>query len=727
MEYVGHISEDGRKQLLLEHLQGTACLCKHFANEFKMEKIGNVLGLYHDIGKYSVGFQNRILNNGPKVDHSTAGAQVAFASNQCIGSLLVAMCIAGHHSGLMNRGSKKSANDGTLVARLKKTLSGKTAFEAYKAEVPLLSGDVFQPIQDFAGIDYFSYMLLTRMLYSSLVDADYLDTEKFMSDGKVIRGDFDSITKLYERYNEYVTKFDPNSSAINVKRCEIREECISAGKGDAGLYSLTVPTGGGKTIASLGFALEQAINTNHPKNRIIYVIPYTSIIEQTADVFREILGSSNVVEHHMNVDYGSGELNTNAEIEQKKLATENWDAPVIVTTNVQFFESLYGCKSSKCRKLHNIANSVVIFDEVQMLPNAFLKPCVRVIEELVNKYGVTAVLCTATQPSLNRYFSKKLQCREIISDVQGLYEFFKRVSYKKLEFTDIEDLAVELNSKEQVLCIVNSKKDAQEIFEKLDGDNCFHLTTSMCPTHRRKVLKKVRECLDNEVPCRLVATSLVEAGVDLDFPVVYREMAGIDNIIQAGGRCNRNNLYDVSDSWVNVFTLKEGGRKLPAYIRLPKEVAEMIFREFADISSVDAIKEYFDKLHNFKSGKIGVNGDGLDIYGLVNPENVKEFAFADVARDFVLIDENGYSIFIPYDDNGKEILKQLKMGVRNRDLMRKAGQYVVNVYENQYKFLEGQGVLERLDESISVLLDCDKYSEDVGLMTNVEDGIGVFL
>ena len=606
MKYLGHKSDDGleREQSLLEHLQGTSKLCEKFAADFNLAYLGRLLGLYHDIGKYSAGFQKRIKENGPKVDHSTAGAQA-------LGKYFppLAFCIAGHHSGLMNLGTRGDEDNGTLVARMRKQLIEKLDYHAFKEELPELQIDKKKfPVLK----DTFQAMFLTRMLFSCLVDADFLDTECFMQPDMPERGDFDSLEHLYNSYFAYVdNKFNQplskniseNKRKIFVKRTEIRDECIKVARGEEGLYTLTVPTGGGKTIASLGFALEHAM-THKNKKRIIYVIPYTSIIEQTADIFRDVVGDKNVIEHHINVDYNDENAEKNnwsdTDSEKKKLATENWDAPIIVTTNVQFFESLYAKKTSRCRKLHNIANSIVIFDEAQMLPNDFLKPCIRVIQELVNNYHVTAVLCTATQPSLNKFF-EQLLLQEICRDVDGLYDFFRRVTYKNIDFTDNDTLIAEINKQEQVLCIVNSKKAAQKVFDGLQGEGCYHLSTFMYPQHRRRVLNEVRCRLKKGLPCKLVATSLVEAGVDVDFPIVYRELAGLDSIIQAAGRCNRENSHKAAESIVYIFTIKDTNMKMPAFVKLPMEVTKMILQKYADISSTAAIKEYFDRLHEYKA------------------------------------------------------------------------------------------------------------------------------
>lgn len=714
MKFIAHKSEDGlREQSLLEHLQGTSKLCGEFADAFGLKDVGECLGLYHDIGKYSEGFQHRIKDNGPKVDHASAGAQL-------LKHPMVAFCIAGHHSGLMNCGSKKCITPGTLSSRLNKKLIGDLDYSAYKKDLnmPVDLKRVFAPLQprcfDKNGnFSSYKYMFLTRMLFSCLVDADYLDTEVFMNNGSKDRGDFAPWTSIYQKYQETIAKFMPDTP-INAKRCEILQECLAAGKGDSGLYTLTVPTGGGKTIASLGFALEQIMQQKHPKKRIIYVIPYTSIIEQTADVFRDIVGEENVIEHHMNVDYNDDE---DIRDDWKKLATENWDAPIIVTTNIQFFESLYANKTSRCRKLHNIADSVIIFDEAQMLPNDYLIPCMAAISTLVNDYGVTAVLCTATQPSLNKFVSEGLSCKEICHDIEGLYQFFRRVQYQLVTFDDISVLMNDLNEQKQVLCIVNSRKDAQKIFDMFKGDHCYHLSTFMCPVHRRKILAEIRQRLDNGEQCKVVATSLIEAGVDIDFPVVYREKAGLDSIIQAAGRCNRNGKNDIKNSVVKVFEWQQEGKKIPDYVKLPREVTNIICDKYTDIASAEAIKEYFDKLHNYR-------GETLDMKHIM--ENIdKNLPFAQIAGDFQLIKENGHNIFIPYDDKAQAMIPILRTGHYGRNFVRKANQYMITVYDAEYNQLIGTGDLEILD-NISVLNNIEQYHNEKGLVCSIEQGIGVF-
>ena len=395
--YLGHLDEEtGREQLLRDHLTGVADLAGRFAAPFGEEAMGRLLGLYHDIGKYSREFQEYLRadetekkRHRGRIDHSTAGAQEIVKLGQGTGqgkssrlskgmAHVMAFCIAGHHGGIPNQGtSANTEEEGTLLGRLKRrNLPDYRAYHEAKLEDVLPASRLLEEVARAP----FSTMLYTRMLFSCLVDADFLDTEDFMAAGKAGREGFASLDTLLERLQESLEeKFSKPKTEkekqkrqlpINKKRSALLAESIAAGKEARGnLYRLTVPTGGGKTISSLAFALHYAAHAKKKRRRIIYVIPYTSIIEQNAAVFRELLGKDSVVEHHQNVDYDDAQ---DTDMNRKRLATENWDAPVIVTTNVQFFESLFSNRPSKCRKLHNLAESIVIFDEAQMIPMAFL-------------------------------------------------------------------------------------------------------------------------------------------------------------------------------------------------------------------------------------------------------------------------------------------------------------------------------------------------------------------
>lgn len=421
---------------------------------------------------------------------------------------------------------------GTLYGRINKKLSDK--YKAYENEVRLQKP---QPPQlQMLGQWGFTVSFFTRMLFSCLVDADFLDTEAFMRAGKVKRGGGCGIETLAQKLDDFVNAkhWLDAKEGLNGRRSEILKTCIDTGeKSGKGLFTLTVPTGGGKAASSLAFALHHA--KKHGMKRVIYVIPYCSIIEQTADVFSGILGAENVLAHYSGAKYNDGR---DEEMSLKRLAAENWDMPVIVTTAVQFFESLFSNRTSACRKLHNIANSVVILDEAQTLQLPYLRPCVDAIAELAVNYGATCVLCTATQPALGKFFGEyapALAAKEICPETQPLYRAFRRVRYEQLGSLTDDELARRLNECSQALCIVSTRKQAKNVYGLLKPEGSFHLSTLMTPEHRRLVLQEVRERLKEGRPCRVVSTSLIEAGVDVDFPTVYRAYAGLDSE-DTGGR-----------------------------------------------------------------------------------------------------------------------------------------------------------------------------------------------
>ena len=752
--YLGHLDEEtGREQLLFDHLTGVADLAGRFAAAFGEEAMGRLLGLYHDIGKYSREFQAYLrADEGEKkrrrgrIDHSTAGTQEIVKLGEGTGqgkssrlskgmAQVMAFCIAGHHGGIPNQGTTaNTAEDGTLLGRLKR--QNLPDYRAYhEADLPqtlppsslLLAQAARAPL---------SAMLYTRMLFSCLVDADFLDTEDFMSAGNVEREGFASVETLLERLQESLEeKFSKPKTEkekqkrqlpINEKRSALLAESIAAGKEARGnLYRLTVPTGGGKTISSLAFALHYAAHSKRKRRRIIYVIPYTSIIEQNAAVFRDLLGSDSVVEHHQNVDYDDVQ---DTDMNRKRLATENWDAPVIVTTNVQFFESLFSNRPSKCRKLHNLAESIVIFDEAQMIPLDYLRPSLAAIEALVRHYDCTAVLCTATQPPLGQFFPADLQPIEICPALMENADFFRRTTIRLREEAMTEErLAAELAAQERVLCIVNVKKTAQRIFDLLgEQEGTYHLSTNLYPVHREQVLEEIRERLKDGKPCRVISTSLVEAGVDLDFPCVYREINGLDSIVQAAGRCNREGRGTAEESVVHVFSLEKREKsKVPSEnVRLAAELTKEAVRNFGeDMANPEAIRSYFEELYDL------IGDENLDKKKIV--EESQEFSFAKIASDFRFIEDLTRPILIPATIEAETLLVRLESGERSRSLMRKVGRYIVTVYTKcnggPFEQLAARGKIRMLDENLAVLTDMTVYDAQKGLLSNVGEGEGMFV
>ena len=711
MKYIAHL-EGGREQTVKEHLQGTAKLSAEFAKKFGKEEWGYCCGYLHDIGKYSVEFQHKIRENGnERIDHSTAGAKVCMETGGIYP--VMSYCIAGHHAGLPNYGSSQDGgSEATIMGKMKKSLKD---YSVYKDEieipkvttVPIEYGETKNP--DFA------LSVFIRMLYSCLVDADFLDTEAFMKNGQIKRDAGESIEILLQKLEKYVAKWLLNKEidTVNGRRTEILRNCLEAGKREKGLFHLTVPTGGGKTVASLAFALRHAVHNN--MDRVIYVIPYTSIIEQNAQIFRSILGDENVLENHCNVDYRDSE-----EWNPMKLAAENWDKPVVVTTNVQFFESLFGNKSSKCRKLHNIANSVVIFDEVQMLPTDYLKPCVAMIEELVNSFEASVVLCTATQPALQPFFQSGIPAYELCPRLEEQFRFFKRTTFQNLDKISEEALIEKLSEEYQALCIVNTKKKAQVLYQALKGQGVFHLSTAMYPKHRKRVLEEVRRCLNAGERCLVLSTSLVEAGVDLDFHSVYRQLAGIDSVIQAAGRCNREGKRSPEDSNVYVFQFEEQERILGQ--RKQIDVAKTLVSDGKDISALETIEEYFEFLYHLKSSE-------LDKKNIMGQFKGIKCNFLKVAEDFKVIENDTKTVFIPVEEEAQDLLQQLKYQGFTKTSMRKAGQYSVTLYDDVIEKMKDAGMIELVAENINdfyELKDKERYTEEFGLDLNIENGMALF-
>lgn len=713
--FIGHRSEWGDCQALGEHLANVSVLAGRFGAAFDAGTHARRTGTLHDAGKYSMAAQRRMADpeHTPRVDHSTAGAKIAL--EQCKDGP-GALAIAGHHGGMPDLGGRMASDgDGTLLGRMKKDLSGLYDCAAFWQENSidrgaLTPGWLTETANPFAGQFY------TRMLFSCLVDADFLDTERFMR-GDTPRGGYDEMPVLLERLHRHIQPWiDHPSTEINERRCEVLRDCLRVGEESRGLYTLTVPTGGGKTLSSLAFALTHAAKND--LKRVIYVIPYTSIIEQNAAVFKGVLGAHNVIEHHSGIEYGGDGDMEQPEVMRQMLATENWDAPVIVTTAVQFFESLFSNKPSRCRKLHNIANSVIVFDEAQMLPLSCLRPCVSVIAELVRHYRVTAVLCTATQPSLGRLFhdyDKGMDSREICENTGALQAFFRRVHFVRKDAMDCATLARHIGERDQILCIVNTRRTAQEVFSMLPEAGRYHLSTRMTPEHRSRVLDEIRNKLRDGSPCRVISTSLIEAGVDVDFPEVWREMAGLDSILQAAGRCNREGRRNAAESEVAVFALDRG---VPKPIR-PNAVAAEIAMEGAEyIDEGPVIRRYFDQLY-WQQGDRAL--DAKEMMKLCARPNMKT-----IAKEFHLIESNTYTVYIPTDDNADD-LERLRGGFLSRGLMRRLGRSAVSVFSRDWEKLIDTGIIERITENAAVLKDRSAYDPCCGLMIDAEPGQGLWI
>ena len=710
--FLAHIAEDSRTQTVYSHLVETAALAKEFASSFDGGEQAQLAGLMHDIGKYADAFQRRLRGDPIQVDHSTAGAAECWKHRQPF----AAFAVAGHHGGLPDGGSQTDgADQPTLLGRIKREAQGLLEpYQSWRQEIsfPKTNSPAF--LASYSGPEL---VFFTRMLYSCLVDADFLNTEAFI-EGKRREFDRTSMEALWDKLQAYISGWFPPKGELNRQRCNILDRCAQEGeKQQPGLFSLTVPTGGGKTVASLAFALAHA--KKHGLRRVIYVIPYTSIIEQTAQTFREILGAEFVLEHHSNLLY---DLEGEATPQTIRLAraTENWDMPVVVTTAVQFFESLYACRSSQCRKLHNIAGSVVVFDEAQMMPIPYLRPCIWAICQLIRHYGVSAVLSTATQPALAPIFQEflpEVSMRELCAADTCRWDVFRRVSFRKEGCLSWDELAVQLNSHSQVLCVVNTRKAAQEVYSRLEKTGSFHLSTLMYPKHRKQQLAEIRRRLKEGLPCRVVSTSLIEAGVDVDFPAVYREIAGMDSILQAAGRCNREGRRGPEESIVRIFESQE---KAPPLFLTAIGAGRQIMDRYEDIASSAAIQAYFSELLDLKGKEAQ---DKKDILPLIQSEF---FPFRTVAERFHLIDTPTRTVYIPLEE-GAELVERLRLGAGSRNLFRQLGQYGVSVYEKHFELLFQSGDLEILEDGTAVLCNTALYAETTGLSLEADSGKGLFI
>jgi CRISPR-associated endonuclease/helicase Cas3 len=725
-------------ELLDEHLRAVAARAGTFAGAFGLTKWGDAAGLLHDIGKNSDAFQTYICGQSASPDHSTAGAVEARKSYGPQAGRILAFTIAGHHAGL--------ADGKDLTLRLAKQVEPYNHWENYTGSLPTIA-DLAQSTMPAKHLDYpgFHSAFLTRMIFSCLVDADFLETEHFYATAKgeiVSRGNYRSLIKLRGQLHAYMAKkaLGADVTPLNRLRGEILTHAISRATCTPGMFTMTVPTGGGKTLASLSFALEHAVLK--AKNRIIYVAPYTSIIEQTAQVFRDALSTDeDILEHHGNFDWDAAE-DEKGEADQdglKKLrrAAENWDAPVIVTTAVQFFESLFAARTSPCRKLHNIANSVIVLDEAQTLPLHLLRPCMAALDELARNYGASVVLCTATQPALrvidNALPPNKLkkkqgfdigQERELAPATERLYLALKRVNVEILkEPVDDSVIAARFAEQGQMLCIVNTRGHAKALFDLIkDLPGARHLTTLMCPAHRRKVLAQVRQNLKDGHPVRLVATSLIEAGVDVDFPEVWRAETGLDSVAQAAGRCNREGKTTAGR--VVVFT--PAAHKLPRAFTASRDSARLPL-QMPDPLGLEAIEAYFQALY-FNRGYEALDTVKIDdrvgiIPAIERTAPALDFPFASIASDFRMIDETMRPVIVPWAEQRDEV-DRLLAALRGSEvppaqIFRKLQQYTVPVPEAAWKCLLGTGAIQPVNSAFGdrfmVLSSEGLYNDKTGL------------
>jgi CRISPR-associated endonuclease/helicase Cas3 len=712
-EPVAHITTDGRAQTLKEHLTQTAQRAANFASVFGFSQWGRLGGLWHDLGKYSEAFQRKLraaagdeahLEAKARVDHSTAGGLYAVHRFAKAGRLL-AYIAAGHHAGLPDWEADRTGQ----AALSQRLLHTELLAAALANDIPAKILEQQFPVEKPTGRDPAFWL---RMLFSCVVDADFLDTEDFFEPERAtLRSDYSAVSELLAPFSAYMQDKARETTAVNRIRAGVLARCIAKAKDPPGIFSLTVPTGGGKTLSSMAFALHHA--AIHGQQRVIYVIPYTSIIEQTADQFRQIFGTA-VVEHHSNLDVTDEERET----PRSRLACENWDAPVIVTTNVQFFESLFASRTSRCRKLHNIAGSVVVLDEAQLLPPEFLRPILKTLDELRKHYGVTILLCTATQPALGPHkstgftFEGLEDIHEIMEDPAGLFDSLKRVEVelpKNIHKPRTwEELAEELAQKPSVLCIVNRRDDCR-ILWSLMPKGTFHLSALMCGAHRSRRIAEIKARLEAGRPTRVISTQLVEAGVDVDFPVVYRAMAGLDSIAQAAGRCNREGLLEKGT--LSLFT--PPSRPPAGVLRQAAEIgARLLSAAGTDPLAPRLFIEFFRELY-WLQGEDRL--DACNILRDLKPENEFRFSFRTAAAKFKLIDDTHQApVIVTYGEEGAKLVEQLARLGPERWLLRRLQRYVVNLPKFLHKRLCAEGAIREIHADIFVQGHGALYDDNLG-------------
>lgn len=723
-EFIAHKDLNGNVQTVKEHCENTARLaCEYSINKFK--DICYNIGLYHDIGKYQDDFQKRINgDNSIRIDHSICGAKEMININNDALGYLTAFCIAGHHSGIPD-GGIESVKTNSLAARLKNDTQDYSAFKSSDNlqlkepdknvfEATLLS-DMFSKSDRATFIE--KYAFFTRYCYSCLVEADTFDTMLAVQ-GSVpeeLKSDFNAcLVKIDNRLNSFkaVTKLQKN-------RAELQTQAFENIKTDAEVYLMNMPTGSGKTLASMKCALERAIKGN--KRRIIYVIPYNSIIDQTVAEFETLFGKDAQILRHQSSFSFEDEEKDEDYISMLKFASENWNAEMIITTAIQFFESVYSNRRQKLRKIHNIANSVIVFDEAHLMPENYLQPCLRSIAFATRYLESEAILLTATMPDYRRLIEKyalgNLNICELIRE-KSEFSAFEKCEFKNIGDKTDEETAIIASTYPTSLIVVNSRKAARKIYSSFNGE-CYHLSTYMTGVDRARIIAKIKERvkkLEADFPnlenvpderrIKVVSTSLIEAGVDLDFCAVFRELTGLDSIIQAGGRCNREGLRESGD--VKIFTRSEGNK-----MSAPREIITTdIIKNYDRIVSPEAIEEYYSRLFDFDENIIVSNSISNDC------KKFNQIPFRTYADNFRIIDSKAVSIVVPQGECENIRRTAEETGFVNS---RKVQKYCCSVYENEFEELLKQGVLADYDTGIYFLTNLDYYDDNIGIITQGKD------
>ncbi len=703
-------------QTMQSHARNVGGMAAGFAAYFGAQEIARATGLLHDVGKYSPLFDKRLHGDPKRVDHSTAGAKIAVERWGVRLGKVMAFCIAGHHTGLAN-GAGEGGGRSTLQQRLDWQFGADIPQldEVWRQEIDLPETLPAPSVKPDAGDHpHFTCAFFIRMLYSCLVDADFLDTEAFyakLEQRETVRGGHPDLETLRPVFFDFINAFrrcatqapketeeQQRNAALNRLRGEILDHAVAQAQQETGLFSLTVPTGGGKTFTSMAFALEHA--KAHGLRRVIYVIPFTSIIEQNAAEFRKAfgaLGEAAVLEHHSSFD--DARLQGENSKDKLRLASENWDMPVVVTTAVQFFESLFADRSSRCRKLHNIAGSVIILDEAQMLPLNLLLPIMQAIKELAQNYHCSVVMCTATQPAVqaeNGFYRGFENVREIAPKPTALFDKLRRTTVQHIGTQTDADLFAKLGEHPQMLVIVNNRRHARSLYDQAKHlDGTFHLTTLMCAKHRSQKLDEIRGRLKNGEPCRVIATSLIEAGVDVDFPLVMRAEAGLDSVAQAAGRCNREGKRPSENSFVWIFAPEEQW-KAPPELATQAAVMRLTADSFSDdLLSTQAVAAYFSELYQLKGSEL----DNKKILKMHNDTGQSlDFPFQTIADKFRMIESHMQPLIIPFDVDAENLISSLHHADHIGGLLRKLQPYTVQIPEKALAALYKAGRIEPINE-----------------------------
>jgi CRISPR-associated endonuclease/helicase Cas3 len=708
MPYAHTPNSAGQWHGLQAHLQATAAMARAFAVRFDAGDLAYYAGLWHDMGKFHPQFQAYLqaCAQGKRAQpHPHARYGAAYAARHCP---LLAFPIMGHHAGMPDLSD--------LKARLTQVADMPQAEQPALGAMPALAPAQVQFPQWLRHNDPLQAEMLVRMLFSCLVDADFLDTEAHFDPQRAAqRPQGYNLHALWQQFvqNQNALLASAPRTPVNAVRRAVYEDALRAAQGEPGLYALTAPTGAGKTRALLAFALRHALT--HDLERIIVALPYTSIIDQTAEVYREILGEAAVLEHHSALEVD--DLSETA-LEQHRLLSENWDAPLIVTTFVQLFESLFSNLPSRCRKVHRLARSVIVLDEVQTLPVELLEPTVHALQQLIDDYGATVLLSTATQPALDRIALTTPPVQVVANPAQH-FQTLRRVDYHvDLTPRDYNWLADAIAAREQIMVVLNTRKDAIATLDALH-DRCpelagvFHLSTLLCPAHRREVLAEVRRRLADGAPCRLVTTQVVEAGVDLDFPVVMRAVGPLDRIVQAAGRCNREGRLPRGE--VIVFDLAQGSSPRGAYRTGTDEARITLQQPNADLHQPDTYRDYFERLYQ------GVRLDREDIQ-----QARQRFQFETVAQKYRLIRDDTCPVVVMghNPDAVNALLQQGRAmvqagGMLPRIWRQRLHAYTVNLYRREADALRQQGLIQD-DPTLGVALYVGAYDSQRGIRAEMD-------